>query len=148
MSAFFHPLARGSRGVGPSASAEKSAPSSVMGKDISKIPSCKSYTLAYMAGTASMQPPTVVDRKDALATGAMVASKAITGSMFGNAVGGFVASLQSFALLPIMSYAGAGYLIYKWAPWAVAKGKGAKVSDPEGALKRLAKQCQEDYVAK
>ena len=118
-----------------------------MGKDISKIPSCKAYTLAYMAGTASMPPPPVVDRKDALATGAIVASKAITGSMFGNAVGGFVASLQSFALLPIMFYAGAGYLIYKWAPWAVAKGKGAKVSDPEGALKRLAKQCQEDYVA-
>ena len=95
-----------------------------------------------MAGTASMRPPTVVDRKDALATGAIVASKAITGSMFGNAVGGFVASLQSLALLPIMSYAGAGYLIYKWAPWAVAKA-----SDRKAALKRLAKQCQEDYVA-
>lgn len=110
-----------------------------MGKQISNVPSCKAYVAAY---TASMQPPTVFDRKDALATGAIVASKAITGSMFGNAVGGFVASLQAFALLPIMSYAGAGYLIYKWSPWAVAKG-----SDRKGALKRLAKQCQEDYVA-
>ena len=97
-----------------------------MGKQIANVPSCKAYLAAY---TASMQPPKVVDRKDALATGAIVAS------MF--------ASLQSFALLPIMSYAGAGYLIYKWAPWAVSKG-----SDRKGALKRLAKQCQEDYVAR
>ena len=73
-----------------------------MGKQIANVPSCKAYLAAY---TASMQPPKVVDRKDALATGAIVASKA--GSVF--------ASLQSFALLPIMSYAGAGYLIYKWA---------------------------------
>jgi hypothetical protein len=103
-----------------------------MGKQIANVPSCKAYLAAY---TASMQPPKVVDRKDALATGAIVASKAFTGSVF--------ASLQSFALLPIMSYAGAGYLIYKWAPWAVSKG-----SDRKGALKRLAKQCQEDYVAR
>jgi hypothetical protein len=98
-----------------------------MGKQIANVPSCKAYLAAY---TASMQPPKVVDRKDALATGAIVASKVF-------------ASLQSFALLPIMSYAGAGYLIYKWAPWAVSKG-----SDRKGALKRLAKQCQEDYVAR
>ena len=122
-----------------------------MGK-IANVPSCKAYLSAY---TASMQPPKVVDSKDALAAGAIVASKATTGSLFGNAVGGFAASLQSFALLPIMSYAGAGYLIYKWVPWAVSKGSDPRAvsTDPRvrtrsGALQRLAKQCQADYVAK
>ena len=101
-----------------------------MDKKLANAPSCKAYLAAY---TASMQPPKVVDRKDALATGAIVASTAITGSMFE----------------PIMAYAGAAYLIYKWVPWAFSKGSDlSKGSDRKGALKRLAKQCQEDYVAR
>jgi len=106
-----------------------------MDKKLANAPSCKAYLAAY---TASMQPPKVLDRKDALATGAIVAS----------AAGESVASLQSFALLSIMSYAGAGYLIYKWAPWAFSKGSDLSQGGRKGALKRLAKQCQEDYVAR
>ena len=120
-----------------------------MGK-IANVPSCKAYLAAY---TDSMQPPKVVDRKDALAAGAVVVSaKAIPWSMwmFGNTVsgvgtlhaaGGLAATLQSGPLLPIMSYAGVGYLIYKWAPWVVSNGW-----DRKGNLERLAKQCQTDYV--
>ena len=119
---------------------------------IANVPSCKAYLAAY---TDSMQPPKVVDRKDALAASALVVSaKAIPWSMwmFGNTVsgvgtlhaaGGLAATLQSGPLLPIMSYAGVGYLIYKWAPWVVSNGW-----DRKGNLQRLAKQCQTDYVAK
>ena len=100
------------------------------GKKLANAPSCKAYLAAY---TASMQPPKVLDRKDALATGAIVASAAVD------------AYLQPFALLPIIAYAGHGYLIYKWAPWAFSFGYNLPQGGSKNALKRLAKKCQEEY---
>ena len=102
------------------------------GTKLANAPSCKAYLAAY---TASMQPPKVLDRKDALATGAIVASVAVD------------AYLQPFALLPIIAYAGHGYLIYKWAPWAFSFGYNLPQGGSKNALKRLAKKCQEEYVA-